>query len=78
IIKAGECAFIRRDHRTLMYKNSIGEDLYKGISLTFKRSVLREFYSNMKKSEIPENLSISEKNIFKIEPRPDITSLFQS
>lgn len=41
IIKAGECAFVRRDNRLQMYKNSKGEDFYKGISLTFQRNVLQ-------------------------------------
>ena len=76
-IKAGECAFIRRDHRLMMYKNSKGEERYKGISLTFKRSILREFYSKMK-ADIPKNISIPEQNVFKIKPRADINSLFQS
>lgn len=77
-LQAGECAFIRRDHRIKMYKNSKGEELYKGISLTFKRSVLREFYSKMNKAEIPNEVQISENNVFKIEPEVAITSLFQS
>lgn len=78
IIKAGECAFIKRDHRLMMYKNSKGEELYKGISLTFKRNVLRDFYSNINKARIPGNINIPGKNVFKIAPRPDITSLFLS
>jgi len=78
IIKAGECAFIRRNHRLLMYKNSKGDQLYKGISLTFNRNLLREFYSRLKKSDLPKKVQISEKNVFKIEQRADITSLFQS
>ncbi|MDQ5928376.1 MAG: AraC family transcriptional regulator, partial [Bacteroidota bacterium] len=53
-------------------------DLYKGISLTFKRSVLRDFYNKMDKSEIPTNVRISDKTIFKLEPSPAIESLFQS
>jgi len=77
-IKAGECAFIRRDHRIVMYKNSKGDEIYKGISLTFKRSILREFYNKMNKAHIPKNLAIPEQNIFKIEPLADINSLFQS
>ena len=77
-INAGECAFIRRDHRLLMYKNSKGEELYKGISLTFNRSVLREFYSRLNKADIPKNIAIPEENVFKIEARADISSLFQS
>lgn len=78
VLQAGDCAFIRRDHRLKMYKNSKGDDLYKGISLTFKRNVLREFYSKMSKNEIPKDLPISEKVVFKLEPNPAIESLFQS
>lgn len=77
-IQAGECVFIRRNHRLLMYKNSKGDELYKGISLTFKRNVLRNFYSQIKKSDIPKKVSIPEENVFKIRPSADITSLFQS
>ncbi|SCD21421.1 hypothetical protein PSM36_2620 [Proteiniphilum saccharofermentans] len=77
-IKAGECAFIRRDHRLTMYKNSKGKELYKGISLVFQRNILREFYSKMNKSEIPKDIKISDKNVFKLNKTPDIESLFQS
>jgi len=78
IIQAGECAFIRRNHRLTMYKNSKGDELYKGISLTFNRNLLREFYSRLKKNELPKNVQLSEGNVFKIKQRSDITSLFQS
>lgn len=77
-LKAGDCAFIRRDHRLKMYKNSKDEELYKGISLTFNRTVLRNFYNKMNKSEIPKEIKISEKTVFKLEPNPAIESLFQS
>jgi len=77
-LQAGDCAFIRRDHRLKMYKNSKGEYLYKGISLTFKRSVLREFYSKMSKSEIPKDVKVSDNTVFRLEPTPAIESLFQS
>jgi AraC-like DNA-binding protein len=77
-LQAGDCAFIRRDHRLKMYKNSKGEDLYKGISLTFKRNVLRDFYSKMNKSEIPKAVKTSDKTVFKLDRSPAIESLFQS
>jgi len=77
-IKAGECAFVRRNHRLTMYKNSKGNELYKGISLTFNRSILREFYSKFDKTYLPKRVVISDKNVVKIEPSPAITSLFQS
>lgn len=77
-LQAGECAFIRRDHRLKMYKNSKGEELYKGISLTFKRSVLREFYSKMNKTQVPKNIAVSDDYVFKLQASPDLKSLFQS
>ena len=77
-LQAGECAFIRRDHRLKMYKNSKGEELYKGISLTFKRSVLREFYSKMNKTQVPKNIAVSDDYVFKLQASPDLESLFQS
>ncbi len=77
-IQAGECAFIRRDHRITMYKNSRGEELYKGISLTFKRGLLREFYNKLSKNELPQHITIPDENVYKITPRADITSLFRS
>lgn len=77
-LKAGDCAFIRRNHRIRMYKNSKGEEIYKGISLLFKRSVLREFYSKISKSEIPKDVKISDRTVFKLERTPAIESLFQS
>lgn len=77
-IKAGECAFIRRDHRLTMYKNSKGKELYKGISLVFQRNLLRDFYSKMDKSEISKEVKISDKTVFKLKPTPAIESLFQS
>lgn len=77
-IQAGECAFIRRNHRLLMYKNSKGENLYNGISLTFNRALLREFYSKLSKNNLPKKASLSDKNVYKIDVRADVTSLFQS
>lgn len=77
-LRAGDCAFIRRDHRLKMYKNSEGEALYKGISLTFKRSILRDFYHKMDKSELPKQIPVSDEHVFKLESSPALESLFQS
>ncbi|MCD7909375.1 MAG: AraC family transcriptional regulator [Clostridium sp.] len=77
-IQPGECVFVRRDHRIQMHKQPAGEQQYQGISLTFKRNLLREFYNKMDKNDIPRNVSVAKESIFRIAPRPDITSLFQS
>lgn len=78
VIHPGECVFIRRDHRTIMYKNHTEKEQYKGITLTFRRNLLREFYNKLNKNDIPKNVPISQDSVFRIESRPDITSLFQS
>ncbi|REC63848.1 AraC family transcriptional regulator [Chryseobacterium pennae] len=77
-LKAGDCAFIRRDHRLKMYKNSQGNNLYSGISLVFQRNVLRDFYSKINTSEIPRDINVSDKKVFKLKSTPAIESLFQS
>lgn len=77
-IYAGECAFIRRNHQVVLYKNNRGNEVYKGISLTFNRHVLREFYSKMSKSKLGQKYPLTEQSIFKLSPRADIVSLFQS
>jgi len=75
---AGECVFVRRNHRLLMYKNSRGDEPYKGISLTFNRELLRRFYGNFEKNKLPQKARIPDENVFKIDGRPDVASLFQS
>lgn len=77
-VKVGECAFIRRDHRIEMLKYSDGENPYTSITLSFNRDVLRDVYNNMKKSDIPTNVPISDEKVMKIKTTPEIKSLFQS
>ena len=77
-IYPGECAFIRRDRQIMFNKNAKDGEPYKGISMTFRRPILREFYKNLKASEIPQNITAPTGTLFKIPVRPDIKSLFQS
>ena len=74
----GDCYFIRRDHRITMYNQPASEEQYRGISMTFKRNLLREYYNKLDKTEIPVNIPLPKESVFHIPPRPDITSLFQS
>ena len=78
IIHPGECIFIRRDHRVKMTKYYSETEQYKGITMTFRRNFLRNFYNKLDKNDIPKNVTAPEESIFKIALRPDITSLFQS
>ncbi len=77
-VKAGECAFIRRDHRIEMLKYSKGKKPYKSITLSFNREVLRDIYSKMIRSEIPTHIPVSDEKVIKVKTTPDITSLFHS
>lgn len=77
-VKAGECAFIRRDHRIEMLKYSEGDNPYKSITLSFHRGVLRDVYSRLNKTDIPKNIPVPDEKVIKVNTTPDITSLFQS
>jgi len=77
-ISAGECAFIRRDHRLVMNKCGKDGQPYKGITLNFNRATLRTVFTQMKKLDLPKNAVLLDEYVISIDPSPDITSLFQS
>lgn len=78
VIGKNQCVFIRRDHRIRLLKKGDGEEQYRGISLTFQRNFLRDFYGKLQNRDIPKNPDRKELSIMKLETRPDITSLFES
>lgn len=78
VIYPGECVFIRRNHKLKMSKLYSDTGQYKGITMTFKRNFLRDFYNTMDKSKMPGNREIPEDNVYSIPSKPEITSLFQS
>lgn len=78
VVHPGECVFIRRNHRVKMTKLYADAGQYKGISMTFKRNFLRNFYSKIDKNHIPKKVKALKESIFRIPLRPDIASLFQS
>ncbi|HWV74717.1 MAG TPA: AraC family transcriptional regulator [Pseudosphingobacterium sp.] len=78
VVEAGEAVFVRRNHRTKIYKHGKDGNFYKGISLILDRNVLRNFYKTLDKSSIPADIDISDDNVFKIGRRADTRSLFDS
>ena len=78
VVGKNQCVFIRRDHRIKLTKRASGDEQYMGISLTFHRNFLRDFYNNLNKKDIPQNPTRRDFSILKINERPDITSLFES
>ncbi|TLX26614.1 helix-turn-helix domain-containing protein [Chryseobacterium indologenes] len=78
VVEAGEAVFVRRNHRTKIYKHGKDGETYKGISLILDRNVLRNFYKTMDKGNIPKDVQISDDNVMKIGRRADTRSLFES
>lgn len=52
---AGECIFIRRNHRVKVTKRAVGEQPYAAISVRLERSFLRRHFSNMDKRGLPKH-----------------------
>lgn len=78
-LRAGECAFMRRDNHLLLRK--IPEDglQYHSIELKFTRDFLREFYQHLKQREIPKNAVRSRGSLYLLPSnRDDIRILFES
>lgn len=78
VVGPGECAFLRRDNRLVYTKKPVGDDPYAGIFMKFKRPVLREVFNSMDFSRVPQDVKRPPESVFKIEHRPDVTSLFES
>ncbi len=79
ILRAGECAFMRRDNRMWLQKHADTDNPYRSVVLKFTKSFLREFYRTIGKKAVP-SVSKREKNSLRVLPadRPDIRSLFES
>lgn len=78
VIRRNECVFVPRNHRIRLEKRACGEEQYKGISLTFHRNFLRDFYNRLAPGAIPRDTVRPDPGLVRLEARPDITSLFES
>lgn len=79
VIRAGGCAFVRRNAGVSMTKRSLDDGQpYLSVSLSFPRNFLRKVYHSMDKSSLPVSARRSVANVQKIAPRPDLQSLFES
>jgi AraC-like DNA-binding protein len=78
VISAGECVFIRRDHRLMFYKRPSGNEPYKGITMAFDRNFLRHYYQSLDQRTIPQNTVPAKKSVIKLPPIPNIESIFIS
>lgn len=79
LLKAGDCAFIRRDVRVTMHKRSDKKNnVYQSILLRFTRKFLHDFYRKLDSDTIPKEVKRSKASIVKMNVSPDVQSLFES
>lgn len=78
-ITEGQCVFVRKNHKISLIRKSDDEIPFSAVFLVFSRTFLREFYRNICKSQLPENLNDPDTNkLIYVKPTPDILSLFHS
>lgn len=77
-IRAGECIFVRRDHRLSFIKHPIGDENFKSISLRFNRNFLRKYYQTLTPKNIPKNTQPLKSSVFRLPKSPNLESLFMS
>lgn len=79
ILRAGDCAFMRRDHKMMLQKRVKDGRPYHSVVLKFNRKFLREVYSGIDKKSLPEVAHRSKKSLTLLPVnRADIRSLFES
>lgn len=77
-VGAGECVFIRRDHRVNFTKKPIGNEQFMGITLLFNRNFLWDYYQRLDRKYIPRNTMPLDNSVLKLPDSPDIKSIYIS
>lgn len=75
-VRAGQCVFLRRNHKVKFHKKSYQSMPYKGISISLTRENLREFFRNIPKKDLPQNLKRKEIDLLKLEFSAELQSFF--
>lgn len=78
IISAGECVFVRRDHKLILTKRPSATEQYKGVTMAFERNFLRNYYQTLDHNSIPVNTEPIETSIIRLPSHPNIKSIFIS
>lgn len=79
VLRAGDCAFMRRDNRMWLQKRVKDGMPYRSIVLKFSREFLRSFYQSIDRRTLPHDIR-RDKSSLRVLPadRPDVRSLFES
>lgn len=75
-VRAGECVFLRRNHKMIFHKKPYKSMPYKGISIEINRQNLRDFFNKIPKNALPKNLKRKEINLLKLDFSPELQSFF--
>lgn len=78
VISAGECVFVRRDHRLIFYKRPSRTEQYKGVTMAFDRTFLRNYFQTLDYNSIPIDVEPIETSVVRLPSRPHIKSIFIS
>lgn len=78
VISAGECVFVRRDHRLVFYKRPSKDAPYKGITMAFNRNFLRHCYQTLDCKFISREATAIESSVVRLPSVPGIKSIFLS
>lgn len=78
VVTAGECVFVRRNHRLIFYKRPSKDGPFKGITMAFDRNFLRHFYQTLDRKFIPAETTSIESTVIRLPAIPGIKSVFIS
>lgn len=77
-VGAGECVFIRRDHKVNFTKKPTSDEKFMGITLLFNRGFLQEYYQRLDHKHIPRSAAPLKKSVMKLPDNPEIKSIYVS
>ena len=76
--QAGECLFIKRNHRVKLAKRAVGDQPYAAISIRLERSFLKNYFSHLDKHALPERAGKLHGAAVKLSHSPEFDTLFQA
>ncbi len=79
VLRAGDCAFMRRDNHMWLQKRVKEGCPYRSVVLKFSRDFLREFYHTLNSKDTPADVKRDRTSLYVMpHNRVDIRSLFES
>lgn len=77
-IKKGEYVFLCHDINIILERKSVDGQSFKSTFMGFSSSFLNEFYRNLNKKKVPQNIGSFNNSIIEISKNPFIDSLYLS